>query len=183
LAILFHADNIFSRAVVDSCIESVSDTKLDESPVTNTPAAVNENMIGFKLATVVKAIIAIFATDIAALNAFTANTTAPILKANSPQNFSFSANGLGSEYSKALKQVYDAYSIKEGLSTINGVNNSISGSTSGGGSQSKAITINITAPIVQIDSTHIDNKQYTAQQIGEIAAKELVNIMSQVAVQ
>lgn len=52
-----------------------------------------------------------------------------------------------------------------------------------GGSQSKAITINITAPIVQIDSTHIDNKQYTAQQIGEIAAKELVNIMSQVAVQ
>lgn len=51
-----------------------------------------------------------------------------------------------------------------------------------GGSQSKAITINITAPIVQIDSTHIDNKQYTAQQIGEIAAKELINIMSQVAV-
>lgn len=59
---------------------------------------------------------------------------------------------------------------------------SLSGS-SRGGSQSKAITINITAPIVQIDSTHIDNKQYTAQQIGEIAAKELVNIMSQVAVQ
>lgn len=55
--------------------------------------------------------------------------------------------------------------------------------SSKGGSQSKAITINITAPIVQIDSTHIDNKQYTAQQIGEIAAKELVNIMSQVAVQ
>lgn len=99
------------------------------------------------------------------------------------QSDKIKANGLGSEYSKALKQVYDAYSIKEGLSTINGVNNSISGSTSGGGSQSKAITINITAPIVQIDSTHIDNKQYTAQQIGEIAAKELVNIMSQVAVQ
>lgn len=58
-----------------------------------------------------------------------------------------------------------------------------SNNSSKGGSQSKAITINITAPIVQIDSTHIDNKQYTAQQIGEIAAKELVNIMSQVAVQ
>lgn len=60
---------------------------------------------------------------------------------------------------------------------------SLSGGRLRGGNQSKAITINITAPIVQIDSTHIDNKQYTAQQIGEMAGKEFMNILAQVAVQ
>ena len=67
---------------------------------------------------------------------------------------------------------------------INGINSDIaSGSSGSGGRFAKGIVLNFNSPVVQIDSTHIDNKQYTAQQIGEIAAKELVNIMSQVAVQ
>ena len=97
------------------------------------------------------------------------------------------ANGLGDEYSNALQKVYDTYAIKKDINTINQVNGVISGSgnneSNGRSGFGRSVVFNITGPVVQIDSNNVDTRQYTAEQIGDIAAKEFVNIMSQIAVQ
>ena len=75
----------------------------------------------------------------------------------------------------------DAKKSQSGYTISDGITDSGGGHSGGGGIKNFQITFN--SPVVQIDSNHVDTRQYTAEQIGDLAAKEFINIMTQVAVQ
>lgn len=61
------------------------------------------------------------------------------------------------------------------------VSDSLRGVSGNGGI--KNFEFNNYAPIVQITDNHVDGKTYSPEEIGQIAAKEIVNTLSQIAVQ
>lgn len=69
------------------------------------------------------------------------------------------------------------------ISQIAGVNTDLSprGVSGNGGIKNFQITFN--SPVVQIDDNHVDGEKYTPEQLGQTAAKEFVNILTQIAVQ
>ena len=69
------------------------------------------------------------------------------------------------------------------ISQIAGVNTDLSprGVSGNGGIKNFQITFN--SPVVQIDDKHVDGEKYTPEQLGQTAAKEFVNILTQIAVQ
>lgn len=69
------------------------------------------------------------------------------------------------------------------ISQIAGVNTDLSprGVSGNGGIKNFQITFN--SPVVQVDDNHVDGEKYTPEQLGQTAAKEFVNILTQIAVQ
>lgn len=69
------------------------------------------------------------------------------------------------------------------ISQIAGVNTDLSprGVSGNGGIKNFQITFN--SPVVQIDDKHVEGEKYTPEQLGQTAAKEFVNILTQIAVQ
>lgn len=69
------------------------------------------------------------------------------------------------------------------ISQIAGVNTDLSprGASGNGGIKNFQITFN--SPVVQIDDKHVEGEKYTPEQLGQTAAKEFVNILTQIAVQ
>lgn len=69
------------------------------------------------------------------------------------------------------------------ISQIAGVNTDLSprGVSGNGGIKNFQITFN--SPVVQIDDKHVEEEKYTPEQLGQTAAKEFVNILTQIAVQ
>ena len=67
------------------------------------------------------------------------------------------------------------------ISQIAGVNTDLSprGVSGNGGIKNFQITFN--SPVVQIDDKHVEGEKYTPEQLGQIAAKEFVNIATQIA--
>lgn len=67
--------------------------------------------------------------------------------------------------------------------TISAVNTDLSprGVSGNGGIKNFQITFN--SPVVQIDDKHVEGEKYTPEQLGQTAAKEFVNILTQIAVQ
>ena len=61
------------------------------------------------------------------------------------------------------------------------VSDSLRGVSGNGGIKNFQITFN--SPVVQIDDKHVDGEKYTPEQLGQIAAKECVNIFTQIALQ
>lgn len=76
----------------------------------------------------------------------------------------------------------DSYS-SNAISQIAGVNTDLSprGVSGNGGIKNFQITFN--SPVVQIDDKHVEGEKYTPEQLGQTAAKEFVNILTQIAVQ
>ena len=74
----------------------------------------------------------------------------------------------------------DSYS-SNAISQIAGVNLSPRGVSGNGGIKNFQITFN--SPVVQIDDKHVEGEKYTPEQLGQTAAKEFVNILTQIAVQ
>lgn len=76
----------------------------------------------------------------------------------------------------------DSYS-SNAISQIAGVNTDLSprGVSGNGGVKNFQITFN--SPVVQIDDKHVEGEKYTPEQLGQTAAKEFVNILTQIAVQ
>lgn len=75
----------------------------------------------------------------------------------------------------------DSYS-SNAISQIAGVNTDLSprGVSGNGGIKNFQITFN--SPVVQIDDKHVEGEKYTPEQLGQTAAKEFVNILTQIAV-
>lgn len=71
----------------------------------------------------------------------------------------------------------------DAISQIAGVNTDLSprGVSGNGGIKNFQITFN--SPVVQIDDKHVEGEKYTPEQLGQTAAKEFVNILTQIAVQ
>lgn len=71
----------------------------------------------------------------------------------------------------------------QNIAAINNVNTDLSprGVSGNGGIKNFQITFN--SPVVQIDDNHVDGEKYTPEQLGQTAAKEFVNILTQIAVQ
>ena len=69
----------------------------------------------------------------------------------------------------------------QNIAAINNVNTDLSprGVSGNGGIKNFQITFN--SPVVQIDDNHVDGEKYTPEQLGQIAAKEFVNIATQIA--
>ena len=69
------------------------------------------------------------------------------------------------------------------ISQIAGVNTDLSprGVSGNGGIKNFQITFN--SPVVQVDDNHVEGEKYTPEQLGQTAAKEFVNILTQIAVQ
>lgn len=85
------------------------------------------------------------------------------------------------KYSKYLENTQkDNPSVND---IINGVNTDLSprGVSGNGGIKNFQITFN--SPVVQVDDNHVDGEKYTPEQLGQTAAKEFVNILTQIAVQ
>lgn len=61
------------------------------------------------------------------------------------------------------------------------VSDSLRGVSGNGGIKNFQITFN--SPVVQVDDNHVDGEKYTPEQLGQTAAKEFVNILTQIAVQ
>lgn len=61
------------------------------------------------------------------------------------------------------------------------VSDSLRGVSGNGGIKNFQITFN--SPVVQIDDKHVEGEKYTPEQLGQTAAKEFVNILTQIAVQ
>ena len=59
------------------------------------------------------------------------------------------------------------------------VSDSLRGVSGNGGIKNFQITFN--SPVVQIDDKHVEGEKYTPEQLGQIAAKEFVNIATQIA--
>lgn len=66
---------------------------------------------------------------------------------------------------------------------ISAVNTDLSprGVSGNGGIKNFQITFN--SPVVQVDDNHVEGEKYTPEQLGQTAAKEFVNILTQIAVQ
>lgn len=71
----------------------------------------------------------------------------------------------------------------QNIAAINNVNTDLSprGVSGNGGIKNFQITFN--SPVVQVDDNHVDGEKYTPEQLGQTAAKEFVNILTQIAVQ
>ncbi len=71
----------------------------------------------------------------------------------------------------------------QNIAAINNVNTDLSprGVSGNGGIKNFQITFN--SPVVQIDDKHVEGEKYTPEQLGQTAAKEFVNILTQIAVQ
>lgn len=65
---------------------------------------------------------------------------------------------------------------------ISAVNTDLSprGVSGNGGIKNFQITFN--SPVVQVDDNHVEGEKYTPEQLGQIAGKEFVNILTQIAV-
>lgn len=70
----------------------------------------------------------------------------------------------------------------QNIAAINNVNTDLSprGVSGNGGIKNFQITFN--SPVVQIDDKHVEGEKYTPEQLGQTAAKEFVNILTQIAV-
>lgn len=73
--------------------------------------------------------------------------------------------------------------VNSAMGGISDVNTDLSprGVSGNGGIKNFQITFN--SPVVQIDDNHVDGEKYTPEQLGQTAAKEFVNILTQIAVQ
>lgn len=91
--------------------------------------------------------------------------------------------GLGNEYTAALQKIYNTYKPEQNMNAITAVNTDLSPRGVSGNGGIKNFEFNNYAPIVQINDNHVDGKTYTPEEIGQIAAKEIVNTLSQIAVQ
>lgn len=91
--------------------------------------------------------------------------------------------GLGNEYTAALQKIYNTYKPEQNMNAITAVNTDLSprGVSGNGGIKNFQITFN--SPVVQIDDKHVEGEKYTPEQLGQTAAKEFVNILTQIAVQ
>ena len=71
----------------------------------------------------------------------------------------------------------------QNIAAINNVNTDLSprGVSGNGGIKNFQITFN--SPVVQVDDNHVEGEKYTPEQLGQTAAKEFVNILTQIAVQ
>lgn len=69
------------------------------------------------------------------------------------------------------------------ITKIADVNTDLSprGVSGNGGIKNFQITFN--SPVVQVDDNHVEGEKYTPEQLGQTAAKEFVNILTQIAVQ
>ena len=70
----------------------------------------------------------------------------------------------------------------QNIAAINNVNTDLSprGVSGNGGIKNFQITFN--SPVVQVDDNHVEGEKYTPEQLGQIAGKEFVNILTQIAV-
>lgn len=70
----------------------------------------------------------------------------------------------------------------QNIAAINNVNTDLSprGVSGNGGIKNFQITFN--SPVVQVDDNHVEGEKYTPEQLGQTAAKEFVNILTQIAV-
>lgn len=70
----------------------------------------------------------------------------------------------------------------QNIAAINNVNTDLSprGVSGNGGIKNFQITFN--SPVVQVDDNHVEGEKYTPEQLGQTAAKELVKILTQIAV-
>lgn len=85
------------------------------------------------------------------------------------------------KYSKYLENTQkDNPSVNDIISDVN-TDLSPRGVSGNGGIKNFQITFN--SPVVQIDDNHVDGEKYTPEQLGQTAAKEFVNILTQIAVQ
>lgn len=91
--------------------------------------------------------------------------------------------GLGNEYTAALQKIYNTYKPEQNTNAITAVNTDLSPRGVSGNGGIKNFEFNNYAPIVQINDNQVDGKTYTPEEIGQIAAKEIVNTLSQIAVQ
>lgn len=73
--------------------------------------------------------------------------------------------------------------VNSAMGGISDINTDLSprGVSGNGGIKNFQITFN--SPVVQIDDKHVEGKKYTPEQLGQTAAKEFVNILTQIAVQ
>lgn len=73
--------------------------------------------------------------------------------------------------------------VNSAMGGISDVNTDLSprGVSGNGGIKNFQITFN--SPVVQVDDNHVDGEKYTPEQLGQTAAKEFVNILTQIAVQ
>lgn len=71
--------------------------------------------------------------------------------------------------------------VNSAMGGISDVNTDLSprGVSGNGGIKNFQITFN--SPVVQIDDKHVEGEKYTPEQLGQIAAKEFVNIATQIA--
>lgn len=90
--------------------------------------------------------------------------------------------GLGNEYTAALQKIYNTYKPEQNTNAITAVNTDLSprGVSGNGGIKNFQITFN--SPVVQVDDNHVEGEKYTPEQLGQIAGKEFVNILTQIAV-
>ena len=73
--------------------------------------------------------------------------------------------------------------VNSAMGGISDINTDLSprGVSGNGGIKNFQITFN--SPVVQIDDKHVEGEKYTPEQLGQTAAKEVVNILTQIAVQ
>ena len=73
--------------------------------------------------------------------------------------------------------------VNSAMGGISDVNTDLSprGVSGNGGIKNFQITFN--SPVVQIDDNHVDGEKYTPEQLGQIAGKEFVNILTQIVAQ
>ena len=73
--------------------------------------------------------------------------------------------------------------VNSAMGGISDINTDLSprGVSGNGGIKNFQITFN--SPVVQIDDKHVEGEKYTPEQLGQTAAKEFVNILTQIAVQ
>lgn len=73
--------------------------------------------------------------------------------------------------------------VNSAMGGISDINTGLSprGVSGNGGIKNFQITFN--SPVVQIDDKHVEGEKYTPEQLGQTAAKEFVNILTQIAVQ
>lgn len=71
--------------------------------------------------------------------------------------------------------------VNSAMGGISDINTDLSprGVSGNGGIKNFQITFN--SPVVQIDDKHVEGEKYTPEQLGQIAAKEFVNIATQIA--
>lgn len=94
------------------------------------------------------------------------------------------------EIERVIKQKEAFSAFRDSTSGVNSAMGGISyintdlsprGVSGNGGIKNFQITFN--SPVVQIDDKHVEGEKYTPEQLGQTAAKEFVNILTQIAVQ